>query len=286
MGRIGAHVSVSGGISHSIARARSIGCESFQIFTRNQRQWSPPQLDEEEAISFKKLIGPSGLGPVVSHGSYLMNLASPDEAILFRTIDALKDEMKRCIELAIDRLVVHPGAHKGSGIQKGLKTISGSIDQVLNELKDEEERKIPTLLLETTAGSGTGLGSKFQEIAEMIDVSSNSKHLGVCLDTAHMHGAGYSLVDEDGYESTMEEVNKVLGVEKVGCIHLNDSKVDLGSRKDRHENIGKGALGNYPFLRLVNDTRFEDIPMILETPGGDEEYKKGLSLLRSFRVQE
>lgn len=280
MGRIGAHVSISGGISLSIARALSLGCEAFQVFTRNQRQWGPKPLDDEQIISFKEELLLSQMGPVVSHGSYLINPAAPEETVRQRSIDAMVDELSRCYSLGIDRLVIHPGSHKGAGSKKGIETIASTIDEAFEKL----DREGPMLLLETTAGQGTGIGSRFEDLSKIIDTLSFRERIGVCLDTAHMHAAGYNLTTPDSYSSTIEELDSLIGAESVKCIHLNDSKKELGSKVDRHDNLGDGTMGLVPFEMLVNEKRFMDVPMILETPGGDESYMKNLKLLREMRT--
>ena len=283
MGRLGAHVSVSGGISHSVARARFLGCEAYQIFTRNQRQWDPKPLDNEDAEKFRREIEGREIFPVVSHGSYLINPASPEEGVRTKSLAALVDELSRCVDLSIDRLVIHPGSHKGSGQQEGLNGIVSLIDSAFLILESEGITRSPRLLLETTAGQGSGIGSKFEELAGIMEGSDFSDQLGVCLDTAHMHAAGYDMTSTERYEETIDLAISELGVYRILCIHLNDSRKELGSRVDRHDNIGEGSMGLIPFRCLVNDERFKDIPMILETPGGDENYKRNLELLKGMR---
>lgn len=285
MGRLGAHVSVSGGISLSIARARSIGCESFQIFTRNQRQWEPKPLDDHDVEEFKRKISVSEIFPVVSHGSYLINPAGPEDGVRKRSITALTDELYRCMRLSIDRLVIHPGSHKGSGIRSGIRNVAAAVDEAFATLENNENRSRPAILLETTAGQGTGLGSRLEEISEMMELSSNIEDLGVCLDTAHMHAAGYDLTNKEAYGAVMDEVSDIIGMDKVLCIHLNDSKKVLGSKVDRHQNLGEGTMGTVPFECFVNDERLKEVPMILETPGGDEFYRKNLEMLKGMRIQ-
>ncbi len=286
MGRLGAHVSVSGGVANSVHRALDLDLMSFQIFSRNQRQWTPPPLPSDDINSFKVSLNETSMGPVLVHSSYLINPASPDEKMRDRSISALADELGRCISLGLDKLVLHPGAHKGSGKEEGIKNIGRTINEAYSRLHDNHEntKKIPKILLETTAGQGTGLGSTFSEISDMIGITSRENSPGVCLDTCHMHSAGYDLLTEGSYMAVMEDLEGSLGSENVLGIHLNDSLRELGSHIDRHANIGEGTMGIEPFRLLLNDNRFVNTPMILETPGGEDGYKKDLSILRSLVI--
>ncbi len=280
MGRLGAHVSISGGVSNSIRRALDLELDTFQIFSRNQRQWMPPPLTEDDIFSFREGLKRTSLGPVLVHSSYLINLANPDEKGRKRSLLALADEMTRCSCLGLDRLVLHPGSHKGSGVEVGIKNISRYID----EADSMVENNPPKVLLETTAGQGNSVGSTFQELSRIIESTDHKTF--ICLDTCHMHAAGYDLTSKNAYDSTMKELDSIIGREKVLGIHLNDSIKNMGSKVDRHTNIGEGTLGVEPFGYLLNDGQFKDVPMILETPGGEEGYGKDLSLLRSLVKQD
>lgn len=278
MGRLGAHVSIAGGISNSVVRAGQILCDSFQIFTRNQRQWTPPPLDEEEARMFREGLGSTTMGPVLVHGSYLLNPASDREEIRRKTFSALVDELERCNRLGLERLVIHPGSHLGNGIETGISLVSEMLDRVF------EVTTSVKVLLETTAGQGNGIGSKIEELAEIIRSTEDGSRLGICLDTCHMFSAGFDLTTEEGYGKTMDRIESIIGIERILGIHLNDSNNALGSRKDRHANIGEGEMGLDPFRFLVNDHRLENIPMILETPGDLDSYRSEIQLLRSLKA--
>ncbi len=286
MGRLGAHVSVSGGVANSVQRALDLDLMTFQIFSRNQRQWTPPPLPDDDVNSFKGSLNETSLGPILVHASYLINPASPDEKMRDRSVSALADELGRCSSLGLERLVLHPGAHKGSGKEEGIRNIGRTIDEAYSRLHETHEniQMVPTVLLETTAGQGTGLGSTFSEIGDMIGATSRDNRPGVCLDTCHMHSAGYDLLTKGSYMAVMDDLEGSLGSENVLGIHLNDSLRELGSHIDRHANIGEGTMGTEPFRLLLNDNRFFNTPMILETPGGDEGYEKDLSVLRSLVI--
>jgi deoxyribonuclease-4 len=277
LGILGAHVSIAGGISNSVARAYDIGCETFQIFTRNQRQWKAPPLDMEEVEMFRSELNRSGLGPVIAHSSYLINLGAPEDDLFSRSVEAFKDELERCSILGIPYLVVHPGSHKGSGVEAGLKRVAKSLDLAM-----EIQHMGTMVLLETTAGQGTNLGHTFEHLSEIISHSDHPDHLGICLDTCHIHAAGYDIRTPEAYGRTMDVLDDVIGLESLKVVHVNDSKKELGSRVDRHDNLGDGTIGLEGFSNLVNDERLKKIPMILETPGGEEHYRKNLSLLRSM----
>ncbi|MGA1822806.1 MAG: deoxyribonuclease IV [Thermoplasmatota archaeon] len=281
---MGAHVSVAGGIGNSIERAEDIGCESFQIFTKNQRQWRAPPLDQKEISAFRKDLEISGMGPLISHDSYLINLAAPDPGVFRRSVDALSDEITRAEAVGADFLVVHPGSHLGEGIRNGIGRIAEAIDIAWS---GHEDPPIPgkgtMILLETTAGQGTSVGFEFSHLTDIIELTSIPDRLGICFDTCHAFAAGYNISSAEGYEKVMDDLLAVAGRDRIRAFHLNDSKKGAGSRVDRHENIGEGMIGIGAFELLVNDRRFESIPMILETPGGDEMYRKNIELLKSLR---
>ncbi len=282
MPKLGAHVSIAGGVHNSIARALEIGCDTFQIFTKNQRQWNAPPLKEEDIVSFKKQLLDSGIGPVIAHDSYLINLGAINEDSFERSVNTFIDELKRCHFLDVCYLVTHPGSHLGEGEDKGIKRIAEGIDTAWSSLEKEVNDPSVSILLETTAGQGTNIGYKFEQLAEIIERCSIPKKIGVCLDTCHIFAAGYDLTTEDGYGSTMDQFYSMIPKEKLKAIHLNDSKKEIGSRVDRHDNIGDGKIGLDGFRMLMNDDRLKSVPFILETPGGDEAYKKNLGLLRSL----
>lgn len=279
---LGAHISIAGGIHRSIDKALEIGCESFQIFTKNQRIWKAEALKEEEISDFRDLLMKSGLGPVLAHGSYLMNLGSPNNTVFHRSVEALIDELSRCSLLGIPYLVVHPGSHLGSGLKAGSERIVEGLDMAFSSPGSSNMECRPVVLLETTAGQGSGIGSRFEELGLICERSLFSDRIGVCIDTCHIFAAGYDISSEPGYRDTMELFEDSIGMDRLKAIHLNDSSNGIGTKIDRHANIGDGKIGNEGFRAFVNDRRLEHMPMVLETPGGDAAYRKDLSLLRSL----
>jgi deoxyribonuclease-4 len=263
---IGAHMSVAGGLTLGIERAVKLRTRALQIFTKNASQWSAKPLEEEQCHGFRAAWEESGLSPVVAHGSYLINLASPDPFLRRRSIDALADELRRAEALGVRYLVTHPGAHMGKGSAAGCDRVAESIDRA--------RRIAPApsvmLLLEAVAGQGTTLGRRFEELARIRNGTSGRDRIGVCFDTCHVHAAGYDLVSERGCAETFEEFDHVLGLETLRVFHVNDSKNERGSRVDRHEHLGRGRLGPEPFARIMRDPRFRAVPKLLETPKGKD----------------
>ena len=275
---LGAHVSAAGGVHNSPGNGLELGCQSIQIFTRNQRQWKAKPLADSEVEGFRQELKRSGIRSTAAHASYLLNLGSPDPAVLARSREAFSQELERCRRLGLDFLVVHPGAHLGSGEPAGLRAVAGSLNRTL-----EQNREVRTrILLETTAGQGSHLGHRFEHLAEILSLLEESERVGVCVDTCHVFAAGYDLRDAAGYRRTLDELDRVVGLGRVKAFHLNDSKRELGSRVDRHEHIGEGRIGVEGFRLLVNDRRFARTPMILETPGGETHYGKNLNRLRQL----
>ena len=278
MGLLGAHVSVQGGVDLSPERAETIGCDSMQIFTRNQMQWKARVIGEDEAERFKKNVKKHKIQRVLAHDSYLINLSAIDKKTLALSKEAFIDEMKRVRMLDIDFLVFHPGSHLGAGEKKGMNRISENVRNALMEIGDGK----PRVLFETTAGQGSNLGYSFDQMSTMLRGVGLDDRIGICFDTCHSYAAGYDIVTEDGYEKTFKLFDEEIGLDRLFAFHLNDSKGAQGSRLDRHDNIGKGKLGKAAFAHLVNDRRFARHPMVLETPGGDEGYIKDLKTLRSL----
>ena len=278
---LGAHESVAGGLHFAFERIRKVGGEALQIFTRNQRQWRLAPLRAEEVDAFKEAHEENGKMVVASHGSYLVNLATGKEELLEKSVDAFVLELQRCEQLAVPYAVLHPGSHGGAGVEVGLRRFVTGLDKVL-EKSDVGVR----VLLETTAGQGTGLGSSFEELAFILQNSKFPDLLGVCVDTCHIFAAGYELRSAEGYATTMAAFDKTVGIDKVFFFHLNDSKKERGSRVDRHEHIGKGAIGLSGFQNLLNDSRFADLPMTLETPKSEDlsEDFENLRILRSLLI--
>jgi deoxyribonuclease-4 len=271
---IGAHVSVAGGPSRAFERAAAIGADAFQIFTRNARGWSNGPLRDEERKAFRAAARRTGL-PVIAHGGYLTNLGSEDAAIREKSLACLVDELTRCERLGVRHLVIHPGCHPD--VRRGIRLIADALDQVHVETPRFKAR----ICLEVTAGQGTAIGWRFEHLSEILSAVRYDRRLSVCLDTCHLFAAGYDLSTEVGYEKVMREFNDLVGLERVTCVHLNDCKKALGCRVDRHEEIGKGALGVTPFGCLVNDPRFEDAIGVLETPV-PERYPQAIQLLKSL----
>ncbi len=278
IGLIGAHVSISGGLDQAPLRGDQIGCTAIQIFTKNQVQWETRPLSNQQIGQYQKSLMNSSILSVVAHDSYLINLGSPEENLLEKSRQAFLDEMDRAENLGIPSLIFHPGSHKNAGEDMGLKLIAQSINYVYQQ---RPHYKI-TLLLETTAGQGTSLGYTFEQLKWIIDSVDRPDHVGVCLDTSHIFAAGYDIRDKTSYEKTFEKFDQVIGLEKLRTLHLNDSKRGLGSRVDRHEQIGKGQIGLKAFHLLMNDSRFIDVPKILEIPGDMKNFKENLDLLKNL----
>lgn len=263
---LGAHVSIAGGTPNAIERAREAGLDACQIFVKNASQWRAKPLSSGEVESFRRQREAAGIERVVAHGTYLVNLAATDPANRERSVATLGNEVDRATALGLDGLVVHPGAHLGRGEEAGLVRIARSIDRVLER---RPEAAAP-ILLECTAGQGTVLGYRFEQLARIIEQSRHGDRLGICVDTCHAFAAGYAIDRRSGFDAMLESVSKLFGMERLGCLHLNDSRHALGSRRDRHANLGNGEIGIETFRWLVNDPRLEGIPMILETPIGED----------------
>jgi deoxyribonuclease-4 len=275
---LGAHVSTSGGVDKAPANGRDLGCQAIQVFTRNQMQWRARPLAQKEVAAFQQEMATCKMMLAVAHDSYLINLGSPEAEVLRKSLEAFADEMERCEQLGIPYLVFHPGSHVGTGEAAGLKRITESINRVLNQKNGYTTQ----VLLETTAGQGSNLGYRFEQLASILAEIEATDRVGICVDTCHLFAAGYDFRTRSTYDLTFEQLHRVIGLKKIKAFHLNDSKKGLGSRIDRHENIGKGELGLDPFRFLLNDPRFAGLPMLLETPGGDEAYRRDLETLRSL----
>lgn len=275
---LGAHVPITGGVFNAPGHGAAVGAEAIQIFTRNQMQWACRPLGEEEAARFKEALAGSGVRQVLTHGSYLMNLASPQKEFLSRSRDCLVTEIERCHLLGVPYVVLHPGAHMGEGEEAGLSAIARSLDHVL-----ERTEGLPVMpLLEATAGQGTSLGYRFEHLAGILDRVRRPERVGVCLDTCHLYAAGYDLATEEGYAETLGAFSRIVGLDKLQAVHLNDSRRERGSRVDRHARAGEGLLGLDTFARIVNDRRFRGLPLVVETPGPLAAWKKEIARLRSL----
>jgi deoxyribonuclease-4 len=277
---IGAHVSASGGVENAPLNAYSIGAKAFALFTKNQRQWFSNPISKNSTEAFRENCEKYGYKPfqILPHDSYLINLGHPEEAPLEKSRASFLDEMQRCELLGLDRLNFHPGSHLNSiGIDECLKRIAESINIVL------EKTKGVTAVIENTAGQGTNLGHTFEQLRFIIDYVEDKSRVGVCIDTCHAYTSGYDVKTEDGFKRTFERFNEIIGFGFLRGMHINDSKKDFGTRVDRHENIGTGFLGEGAFAILMNDDRFDNIPLILETPEEslwEEEIKKLYSFIK------
>jgi deoxyribonuclease-4 len=259
--RIGAHMSIAGGVSLAIDRAVAHGCEALQIFTKNANQWRGKPLDPADVRRFRRRLAETGLRPVVSHASYLINLASPDPLLRERSVAALGDELDRAATLGLLGVVIHPGTCTAGTEADGLKLIAEAIRQAFRP----HARRKTMVILEHTAGQGRSLGHRFEHLAAIIGHLGGSARIGVCLDTCHLISSGYDIVSEAGYLETFEAFERLVGLPRLKVFHANDSKRPCGSRVDRHEHIGQGCLGLEPFRRILHDERFAGLPMLIET---------------------
>ncbi|ABK98085.1 deoxyribonuclease IV [Pelobacter propionicus] len=271
---LGAHMSIAGGLHRAIDRAMATGCGVLQIFTRNSNQWKEKTLSDADVALFREKFAASGLREVISHDIYLINLASAPGEVRDKSLAAFRDELETCARLGIDRVVMHPGSHLSDSPEAALTRVSQAFDRLFQEVPLFQGR----VLLETTAGQGTNLGRNFQELRTIIDGCRYPERFGVCFDTCHTFAAGYDITSEEGYRSTKEEFDQIIGLDRLECFHFNDSRKGLGSRVDRHEHIGQGMLGLNPFRFILNDQRFATTPKILETPKGDNDEMDGINL--------
>ena len=278
--RFGAHVSTAGGVSKAFERADSIGCDAMQIFTRNNNRWVSKPLDPKEIERWHALAGEMDIHPVVSHASYLINLASPKPDLWQKSIDTFVDELQRAEALGLLGVVLHPGSHMGEGEEWGIARIAAALDQC-----HERTAGFRTLtLLETTAGTGKNLGYRFEQLGGIREQCAQPERVAVCFDTCHVLAAGYDFRNAEDYDEMMQTFDEHIGLDLLKCFHFNDSKFDLGSRKDRHEHLGKGFVGLDAFRLIINDARFAQIPMLLETPKSKDLHEdvENLAVLRGL----
>ena len=275
----GAHMSIAGGMHKAFERGRSVRCRTIQIFLKSSNQWKARTLTDDDRMLFREAREKSGISPVLAHDSYLINLASPDPDLHRKSLDAFVEEMRRANDLGVPCLILHPGAHLGAGVQAGINRVARALNRAIDRVGPPVR-----LLLETTAGQGSSLGSRFEELAAILERMRKPERAGVCLDTCHIFAAGYDIRSREGYEKTLREFDRLIGVGRIQAIHVNDSLKDLGSRVDRHSHIGKGRIGLEAFRCLVNDPRFVDVPKILETPKGEDmrEDRRNLAKLRAL----
>jgi deoxyribonuclease-4 len=259
---LGSHMSIAGGLPLAVDRAVANGCDALQIFSKSSSQWRARALPAEEIRSFRAKVEQASLGHVVAHASYLINLGTPEPELRQRSIDAFGEELDRAEALGLAGVVIHPGCYTSGTEAGGLRLVARAVGRVLKARRHGRA----LVILEHTAGQGTSLGWRFEQLARMIEYLGGHARVAVCLDTCHLWAAGYDLATEKGYRETFESFDRLVGFDRLRVFHLNDSKKARGSRRDRHDHIGKGTIGLEGFGRLLNDPRFGRLPMILETP--------------------
>lgn len=277
---LGAHTSTSGGVSKAAERAKKLGFSAMQIFTKNNNRWFAKPIDEREINKFKTSLVNFDIKFVVSHDSYLINLCAANPEILKKSRTAFIDELTRCEMLGIPYLNFHPGSHTGRGEEEGLKVIAESINITHDKTKDFKVSS----MLEITAGQGTALGYKFEHISKIIELVDDKSRMSVCIDTAHLFAAGYDFRSRETYYKTMKDFDGIIGLSKLKCLHMNDSKKELGSRVDRHDHIGNGFIGIEGFRNIMNDEKLASVPKILETPKGKDQLEdlENLEVLKNL----
>lgn len=273
-------MSTSGGVSKAYERGQSIGCDTIQIFTRNQNRWDSRPLDPGEILRWDAAAAQTGIAPAISHASYLINLGSPDDTLWEKSIAALVDELQRAEALSLLGVVLHPGAHMGQGEEAGIARVAAALDRAHAATPHFET----LTLLEITAGQGSTLGYRFEHLGAMRSQVAEPARIAICFDTCHALAAGYDFRTPEGYAAMLDQFDRALGLDLIKCFHFNDSKNPLGSRKDRHEHIGKGAIGLGGFAQILNDPRFDGVPMILETEKSDDMHEdvENLAVLRGL----
>ena len=268
-------MSIAGGYHLAAEKGGALGCTTIQVFTKNERQWRAKPITDEDAALFKKAVDQHGIKVAFAHDTYLHNLASPNPELWRKSVDAFTEELGRCERLGLDYLVSHPGSPGESGAEEGIGKMREALAEILERTKGYRSQ----ILLETTAGQGATLGSKFDEMAKIV---KGFKPIGVCFDTCHVFAAGYDIRTKSGYDAVMADFDKHLGLDRLRAFHMNDSKKDLGCRVDRHEHIGRGFIGRDAFKLIMNDPRFAATPKVLETPKENDMDPVNLALLRSF----
>lgn len=264
---LGAHMSIAGGVSNALERAASVGSNAVQVFTKNNRQWKGPAIDAEDVARWETELPVQKIEASVSHASYLINMASPKDDLWEKSLLAQLDEIRRAHSYGIPYVVVHPGAHTGSGPDAGIDRIAAALNRIHEETPDCSDT---TTLLELMAGQGTTIGRSFAELRQIIDLVDDQTRVAICSDTCHAFAAGYDIRTPDGYESMLAELDRELGLDALKVWHFNDSKGTLGSNVDRHTHIGEGEIGESGFANILNDARWDGIPMILETPKDED----------------
>ncbi len=262
---VGAHMSIAGGIHRAFQRGEEAGCRTIQIFLKNSNQWRGKLLRPEDRELYFHAQASTGIHPVVAHNSYLINLASPDRMLYEKSVAAFVDEMRRADFLGVSCVILHPGAHMGQGEKQGIARVADALNRAMDQVGPPVR-----VLLENTAGQGTCLGHSFEQLALILERARYPDRVGVCLDTCHAFAAGYDMRTGEGYERTLRDFDRLLGIKRIGAVHTNDCLKGLGCRVDRHTHIGKGFIGIEAFRCLVNDRRLDHVPKILETPKGED----------------
>lgn len=275
---VGAHTSAAGGVQNALLEGKEIGATTIQLFTANQRQWAAKPITPDTAVIFRNTLQETGLEKITSHASYLINLGAPDKENLLKSRSAFQLEIERCLTLGISFLNFHPGAALKSPVEQCLERIVASMLLYTSQLQTGGL----TLLLEATAGQGSCVGAKFEELAWIIERVKDQVPVGVCIDTCHIFAAGYDLRTRESLDATLDQFDSVVGLEYVKALHLNDSMKGLGSRVDRHSNLGAGMIGYDAFRYIIESPRLKHLPMYLETPGGPEQWKKEIAMLKSY----
>lgn len=277
---LGAHVSIAGGVELAPGRGDDLGSEAIQIFSKNQRRWAAKPLTEEVAAAFKEALSKSQQRATAIHDSYLINLADLRAENVAKSRDAFVVEMERAQLLGVPHLIFHPGNHRGEGKESGIRQIAASLDLTMREADAPDV----SVLLEGTAGAGNSIGSTFEQLQGIREAVDRPERVGLCFDTCHLFAAGYDIRTAETYDLVMEHAENILGLENVQAFHLNDCKGELGSHLDRHEHIGQGGIGLEGFRLLVNDARWDGVPMYLETPGQEEHFEENLKVLKGLRM--
>ncbi|MDP8215264.1 MAG: deoxyribonuclease IV [Candidatus Euphemobacter frigidus] len=281
--RIGAHISIAGGVSKAVGRARAAGCEAVQIFSGNPRGWKVKPFDPAEISRFKELCHAEDIRPVIIHSPYLINLSAPDETIYRKSLAAFQDDLKRADLLGADEFIIHVGYHRGEGLSAGIRKMAVSLRETIDNLPELKTR----ILLENTASAGSSLGHRFEYMSEIMERSGVGGKLYLCFDTCHAYVSGYDIATASGLDNTLTEIDRLIGLERLRVVHFNDAKFGLGSRRDRHEHIGKGKIGMAGMRRIARHPALQDKVFILETPKespGDD--PRNIELLKKFRLKK
>ncbi len=276
---LGAHTSAAGGVKNALYEGKEIGATTIQLFTTNQKQWKGKTLTEEDIDAWNKALDETGIESVMSHDSYLINLGAPDPDVLHKSRTAFREEIKRCMQLGFSFLNFHPGSALQAGVETCLKKIVESLLHVKDLFTGKEKLR---LLIEATAGQGSCVGHTFEQLGFLVEHVKHDLPIGVCIDTCHIFAAGYDIRTKEGFHKTLHEFDTKVGLQHLYALHLNDSQKVLGSRVDRHQDIGKGEIGIEVFKAIMQEPRLASLPKYLETPGGKEVWKKEIALLRSF----